>query len=287
MKVIKISAAVILVTAFASCGGGKISTTQKRSQPPEGYKLVWADEFEKDGAPDSASWKHEHGFTRNEEAQWYQPENAWCEKGHLIIEARREEMPNPNYKASSQNWRQKSKNIEYTSSSINTSGKRSWMYGRFEMRGKIDIQDGCWPAWWTLGVGGSWPSNGEIDIMEYYRRKLLANIATGTDKQYKAKWFSNTFNIDSLGGQAWAEKFHIWRMDWDENAIALYVDGTLLNKVELDKLVNADGTDINPFKQQHYMLLNFALGGMNGGDPTHTQFPRRFVVDYVRVYQKG
>jgi hypothetical protein len=34
------------------------------------------------------------------------------------------------------------------------------------------------------------------------------------------------------------------------------------------------------------MVLNLALGGMNGGDPSLTAFPNRFEVDYVRVYQK-
>ena len=76
-------------------------------------------------------------------------------------------------------------------------------------------------------------------------------------------------------------------MDWDENAIALYMDDQLLNKVELEKLVNKDGTNINPFKQPHYMLLDLAIGGNNGGDPAGTKFPNRFEVDYVRVYQKS
>jgi beta-glucanase (GH16 family) len=287
MKYLKFSSGIVLATMFAYCSGvSKQASSIPLDEAPQGYKLVWADEFNKNGLPDSTSWKHEIGFVRNEEAQWYQPENAWCENGMLIIEARREEKSNPLYKPNSNNWREKNQQIEYTSSSINTSGKYSWQYGRFEMRGKIDIQDGCWPAWWTLGVKGQWPSNGEIDIMEYYNKKLLANIATGTNQQYKAKWFANTFNIDSLGGQAWADKFHVWRMDWDEKAIALYVDDILLNKVALEQLVNVDGTNINPFKQPHYMLLDFALGGVNGGDPSKTQFPRKFVVDYVRVYQK-
>ncbi len=75
-------------------------------------------------------------------------------------------------------------------------------------------------------------------------------------------------------------------MDWDENAIALFVDDILLNRTSLDKLGNKDDTGINPFKQPHYMLLDLALGGMNGGDLTGTRFPNRFEVDYVRVYQK-
>ena len=75
-------------------------------------------------------------------------------------------------------------------------------------------------------------------------------------------------------------------MDWDENSIALFLDDVLLNRVELSKLVNKDGSGINPFQQPHYMLLNLAMGGMNGGDLGATLFPNRFEVDYVRVYQK-
>jgi beta-glucanase (GH16 family) len=153
------------------------------------------------------------------------------------------------------------------------------------MRAKIDISNGLWPAWWTLGNEKRWPGNGEIDIMEFYRGKLLANIAClGSDR--KAEWFSNRFSTDSMGGKKWADQFHIWRMDWDENGIALFVDGQLLNKVPIEKLENKDGSGFNPFKQPHYMLLDLAIGGDNGGDPSNTVFPNWFEVDYVRVYQK-
>jgi beta-glucanase (GH16 family) len=122
--------------------------------------------------------------------------------------------------------------------------------------------------------------------MEYYKGKLLANIAcVGSDR--KAEWYSKTQSVDSLGGRKWASQFHIWRMDWDETSIALFVDDQLLNRVELSKLYNKDGSNINPFQQPHYMLLNLAMGGMNGGDPGQTKFPNRFEVDYVRVYQKN
>lgn len=252
---------------------------------PVNYKLVWSDEFNVDGRPDSTKWKFERGFVRNEELQWYQQDNAWCENGLLIIEGRKENKPNPRFKAGSNDWRSKPETIQYTSSSINTSGKHSWQYGRFEMRGKIDISEGLWPAWWTLGVQGEWPSNGEIDIMEYYRGKLLANIAVGTGQRYKAKWYTTMKPVSELGGKQWASQFHIWRMDWNEKEIALYVDGILLNKVKMDQLHNRDSKGINPFKQPHYMLLNLAMGGENGGDPSNTAFPNRFEVDYVRVYQ--
>jgi beta-glucanase (GH16 family) len=261
------------------------ASTQK-AEKMDDYKLVWSDEFNNDGPPDTQNWRFENGFVRNEEVQWYQPDNARCEGGKLIIEGRKEEKPNPNYIPGSNEWKKQRKNIEYTSSSINTSGKHSWQYGRFIMRARIDVSPGLWPAWWTLGVNGKWPSNGEIDIMEYYSNKLLANIACGTHVPNKAEWFSKTKPVDSLGGSKWASEFHIWRMDWDENSIALYVDDSLMNKVELSKLVNKDGTGINPFKQPHYMLLNLAMGGKNGGELVNTKFPNRYEIDYVRVYQK-
>ncbi|HUZ57239.1 MAG TPA: glycoside hydrolase family 16 protein [Hanamia sp.] len=255
------------------------------AQSTSGYKLVWSDEFNTNGAPDSSNWTYENGFVRNHEFQWYQPRNARCENGILIIEAKKEEKLNPWYVAGSMDWRKNRDSIHYTSACLLSKGHHFWKYGRFIMRARIDISNGLWPAWWTLGVHERWPANGEIDIMEYYRNKLLANIAC-FGKNHNAEWFSNRFSIDSLGGKKWASKFHIWRMDWNQNFIALYVDDHLLNKVLLDSLVNKDESGFNPFKQPHYMLLNLAIGGANGGDPSQTSFPKKFEIDYVRVYQK-
>ena len=273
---------LLLAAVWCSCKTGKQTTVATTT---DGYKLVWADEFNNNGKPDTANWTYEQGFVRNEELQWYQPENASCTNGTLLIEAKKEEKPNPIFIAGTNNWRTGRPAIQYTSSCLLTRGKKSWQYGRFEMRGRIDISKGMWPAWWTLGVDKRWPGNGEIDIMEYYRGKLLANIAC-LGKDRKAEWYSNTFKTDSLGGTAWANKFHVWRMDWTEQFIALYIDDQLLNKVSLDALANKDGSGFNPFKQPHYMLLNLAMGGINGGDPSTTTFPQKFEVDYVRVYQK-
>ncbi len=256
-----------------------------KSQKSPGYKLVWADEFNKNGVPDSSNWTYENGFVRNHELQWYQPQNARCENGKLIIEAKRVAQLNPEYVAGSKDWRKIRDRIHYTSACLLTKGLHSWQYGRFFLRARIDISDGMWPAWWTLGMDKNWPANGEIDIMEYYRKILLANIAC-SDQNGNAHWFSNRFDMDSLGGEKWASQFHVWRMDWEEESITLYVDNQLLNSVPLDSLVNKDGSGFNPFKQPHYMLLNLAIGGDNGGDPSHTSFPKKFEIDYVRVYQK-
>ncbi|GAB2526740.1 glycoside hydrolase family 16 protein [Spirosoma aerophilum] len=250
------------------------------------WRLVWADEFDIDGAPDAKNWVFEKGFVRNNEHQWYQPENAFCKDGFLILEARREKRRNPTYKPNSENWNSRRPTIEYTSASMKTQDLHSWLFGRFEMRGRIDISPGMWPAFWTMGEAGEWPANGEIDIMEYYQNILLANVAWRDTKQYVPIWRSNKKPIDSFNDPDWSKKFHVWRMDWTERSIQLYVDDQLLNEVSLLETINKDGSAINPFRQPHFILLSLAVGGNNGGDPAKTKFPKRFEVDYVRVYQK-
>lgn len=257
-----------------------------KSKVAPDWQLVWADEFNIPGRPDAKNWTYETGFVRNQEAQWYQPENAWCEDGYLIIEGRREQKRNPDYQPNNANWKNNREYVAYTAASLTTKGLHQWQYGRWEMRGKIDIRSGLWPAFWTLGIAGEWPSNGEVDIMEYYRDSLLANVAWGTNKQYQAKWSTTKIAITSFQDSDWAQKFHIWRMDWDEKHIRLYVDDLLLNEVDVTQTINQDGSNKNPFHQPHYLLLNLAIGGTNGGDPSKTSFPVRFEVDYVRVYQK-
>ena len=104
------------------------------------YTLVWADEFNKDGPPDPCNWTCERGFVRNQELQWYQPDNARCENGLLIIEGRRERVPNPNYSPGSRDWRRKNEYAEYTSACLKTMRRHQWKYGRFEMRARIDTR---------------------------------------------------------------------------------------------------------------------------------------------------
>jgi len=277
---------IVFSTWLLTACNHRVTGDKSAEKGKDGYSLVWADEFNKAGRPDSSNWNYEQGFVRNEELQWYQPENANCNNGLLVIEARHESRPNPVYTAGSNNWKKKRATIDYTSACLISRGKKTWQYGLFEMKARIDISAGMWPAWWTLGVDKGWPANGEIDIMEYYRGKLLANIAN-LGKDRKPEWHSNTFKTDSLGGTAWASQFHVWRMDWTAEFIALYCDNILLNKVDLVLLENKDGSGFNPFKQSHYMLLNLALGGQNGGDLSGTIFPQKFEVDYVRVYQKN
>ena len=260
----------------------------------DGYRLVWHDEFDKDGPLNPADWGYENGFVRNQEAQFYQPENAVCKGGFLIIEARKESKPNPKYVAPATSVAGRGgtgwpnlPTIDITSASVNTRGKHEWTYGRFEIRAKIVVRSGSWPAVWTLGTSGGWPGNGEVDVMEYYRNTVLANVAWQGPSG--AAWNTGKTPLSTLPAD-WATKFHTWRMDWDEKAIRLFRDEVKVNEQELSQTVNAGGrgAGVNPFiNKPIYILLNQAIGGQSGGDYSGTEFPVFFHVDYVRVWQKA
>jgi arylsulfatase A-like enzyme/beta-glucanase (GH16 family) len=256
---------------------------------PEGYSLLWSDEFDKPGKPDPLYWVYEEGFVRNQELQWYQPDNANVRNGVLEIEGRRERVQNPDYEKDSKNWKTNRREAEYTSACVKTSGKFSFQYGIMEVRAKIDTSMGMWPAIWTLGVTRRWPGNGEVDQMEYFRHEGIAKIfanAAWAGPDGKIVWDVERIPFDNfLDAQPdWAERFHIWKMDWTEDYIRLYMDGQLLNEIDIKNAEYLDG--FNPFHQPQYILLNLAIGS-NGGDPSGTTFPRKYLVDYVRVYQKN
>lgn len=256
------------------------------------WKLVWSDEFNENGKPNPDFWSYEQGFVRNEELQWYQKNNAFCENGVLVIEGKKEQVRNPNYRRESKNWRENRQFAEYTSSSIKTQHKKEFLYGRIEVRAKIPVEAGSWPAIWTLGNNMPWPSCGEIDMMEYYlvnnKPAILANYAWGTDKPYIARWDDEKIPFSHFTGNNpnWIDEFHIWRMDWDKTIIRIYLDDILLNTVKLEETYNGViGNGENPFRQPHYILLNLALGS-KGGVPDPDNFPLRYEIDYVRVYQR-
>ncbi|MBL3655345.1 glycoside hydrolase family 16 protein [Fulvivirga sediminis] len=275
---------LVLTGFMLACKSNKPESIKEEN----GYRLVWSDEFNDDGKPDSANWSYEYGFVRNQELQWYQPENALCDKGSLIITARQEAVANDDYDPSSNNWKLNRRQADYTSACLHSRGKVTFKYGMLEVRAKIDTTQGLWPAIWTLGEEKPWPSNGEVDLMEFYRSEqrpvIMANAAWG-DHWSDVKWDSEKLPLKHFTDQksSWVNSYHIWKMIWTNQAIKLYLDDELLNEIDITKTLNSDG--YNPFHQPHYILLNLAVGS-NGGEPQLWKEPKIYQVDYVRVYAK-
>jgi beta-glucanase (GH16 family) len=203
----------------------------------------------------------------------------------LVIEARREQVPNPRFDADSGDWRRNRRVAEYTSASVKTRDRFEWTYGLLEVRAKIDARPGLWPAIWTLGSRGPWPRCGEVDVMEYYDHALQANACWARPGSRSPIWDSSKRPLQEFGDD-WADDFHVWRMWWDKESIRLTVDGHPLNTIDLQLVARETGVDRHPFRQPHFLLLNLAIGGTRGGDPASTAFPSQYLVDYVRVYQR-
>lgn len=277
------------------------ATTQEQAQAAanartarKGYKPIWNEEFDRDGLPDKNIWNFEKGFVRNHEDQWYQEGNAVQKDGCLVITGRKERRPNPDYEAGSREWGKQREYIEYTSSSLTTARKMDFLYGRIEVRAQIPCYSGSWPAIWMHGypeTAGEWPSSGEIDILEYYRDMTLANVVWASKERFVGNW--ETRHVPVTGYwmkrfEGWDTAFHTWRMDWDEEAIKLYLDDELITVCALSRTVNEGRWHRaeNPFHTPMYLMLNLALGSRTAGTIDDSRMPMEYRVDYVRVWQQ-
>ncbi len=261
-----------------------LSLLQAQNVKEHPYRLVWSDEFNYVGQPDSTKWDYERGFIRNKEPQWYQPENAHCDGQYLIIEARKERKKNPKYDPLSADWRSNREYAEYTSACLITLGKFEFTYGKVVMRAKIDIRKAMWPAFWMLGKNRGpvkWPACGEVDIMEFYRGNLLGNWFW--EGQHGAHINDVKIPVLARWGQDWANAFHECVLEWDKSTMRISVDGEQINVMDLSKTINYS-TKENPYHKPFYLLLNIALG-QGGEEIPDENLPASMLVDYVRVYQ--
>ena len=245
--------------------------------------LVWADEFDTNGAIDAAKWHHQTqlpqgGSWYNGEVQHYtnRIENSSVNNGFLDITAIKE------------NFTDQGQTKQYTSARLNS--KFAFTYGRVDVRAKLPFGDGTWPAIWTLGKninedGGywdnqygtvGWPACGELDIMEHGLHPTnQVSVAIHTPSSY-----GGTVNTSIQTLADVANNFHVYSMNWSPDQITFLIDG--VGFYTYNPAVKND--DTWPFYLEQYLLLNIAMGG-NGGaiDPNFSQ--SSMVIDYVRVYQ--
>ena len=248
----------------------------------DGLYYTWGDEFNIDGSVNEELWTFEEGFKRGNEPQNYVKgiDNAIVVDGRLLITAKKERRKNPNYDPTSGDYRMNWEYGEYTSASMNGNQKRFFLFGRTEVRAKIDPSSGSFPAIWTCGNNKEWPLNGEIDIMEFYihngEQSLTSNFAAGKKQPWEAIWNSRWTPLSyyELKDPDWIKKYHVYRMDWDEKEIKLYVDDELRNSIKVEEFLN------------QYMWLNLALKDQGRGIDLSETKNIQFEVDYFRLYQK-
>ncbi len=244
-----------------------------------GCVLVWEDNF--DGTEvDLSKWTFQLGDGSevglpggwgNNELQYYQPENATVSGGFLTITAKEESVGG----------------LNYTSSRMRSLGKGDWTFGRMEMRAKMPIGQGLWPAYWMLSsdtsIYGTWAASGEIDIMEYLGNepdKIFGTI------HYGASFPGNVFSSTdvTLPSGTFNDDFHDFAIEWEFGEIRWYLDG--VQYASRDNWFSTGGPFPAPFDVDFHLLLNLAVGGNLPGPPdASTVFPQEFVIDYVRVYQ--
>jgi beta-glucanase (GH16 family) len=235
------------------------------------YSLVWSDEFN-GNALDGAKWAYEIGDGcpnlcgwGNNESQYYtsSPNNVKVDTGYLHIIAKEEQYQGSNY----------------TSGRIKTQGRYDFQYGKIEARIKMPVGQGIWPAFWMLGTNitaVSWPQCGEIDIMEHINSApdIHGTIHYNLNSSYNFIGQSTTCDVT---------QFQLYTVEWDEDDIKWFVNGTLFHQVNITNGMNSTEEFHNPF----FLLLNLAVGGnWPGGPNASTPSTSTMLVDYVRVYQK-
>ncbi len=238
-----------------------------------GEQLVWSDEFNYEGLPDSTKWSFNtggHGWGNNER-QFYtdkRKDNVQVQDGKLIIRAIKEEY----------------KNSKFTSARLTTRNKGDWKYGRVEVKAKLPKGRGIWPAIWMMpsrSEYGSWPKSGEIDIMEnvgYLPDSVYATVHTDSYNHVIGTQRTRGLLITDL-----STAFHVYTLQWKENKISIAIDGEVYFNFDNNKT----GSAAWPFDKEFFLILNIAVGGNWGGKKgvDESIFPQAMEIDYVRVYQ--
>jgi beta-glucanase (GH16 family) len=261
---------VLLITA--SCGHTKkITDTGK-------WKLIWNDEFNYKGLPDSTKWSYDtggHGWGNNEKQYYLERSvnNSFVRDGLLHIVALKRDF----------------ENLKYTSAKLTTYKKIGLQYGKIEVMARLPRGKGSWPAIWMLPESirtGSeqWPFCGEIDIMEHVGRDpnvIHTSLHSGLYNHVKGTQITHFDTMQNV-----FDDFHKYGIEWSEASIRFLIDDKLFFesfKGQGGRVTTNDGW---PFDKPYYLILNLAIGGNWGGEIDDTIFPNTLLIDYVRIYSR-
>lgn len=267
-----------IIALLASCrfNHDGHSDGKQISASEDSYQLVWSDEFDYSGLPDSSKWLYDtegndFGWGNNE-AQYYtegNEKNAFVKDGILSIVAYRENF----------------KDKEFTSARLVSNA--DWQYGKVEVKAKIPDGRGTWSAIWMMPGGwtfkdGNWPDIGEIDIMEHVGHDLGVVHASAHSKDYQ--WQTKTQQTATINIPDVNTTFHSYIMEWTPEVMKTYVDDSLYFIYQNEGL----GESKWPYDKPFYLILNLAVGGAWGSlqGIDKDAFPQTMEVDYVRIYQR-
>jgi beta-glucanase (GH16 family) len=220
------------------------------------YSLVWSDEFD-EATIDASKWNFETGGGGwgNAEQEYYQAKNATIANGNLVITVKQESVGGQNY----------------TSARMTTQNKETPTYGRIEARIKMPVGQGLWPAFWMLGNNinsVSWPTCGEIDIMEHINQDSLIHGSLHWNGGNTSQPTTST-----------PSNYHVYAVEWDANEVRFYVDST--------KYDTEQTSAVPAFQLPFFIILNVAAGGNWPGQTIdNSKLPISMYVDYVRVYKQ-
>ena len=276
-----------LLLCALGCGKDDASTVEptgpeEPSVTKYGMTLVWEDEFDYDGAVDANKWHHQvipimGSSWANNEQQHYtnSQENSYVSEGTLKIVAKKEQY---NYGGNTKS---------YTSARLNT--KYKFQYGRIDISAKLPVEQGTWPAFWTLGANidevgnyhgdtyGSvgWPACGEIDIMEqngWDKDYLIGHLHWGNMQTNQYQNEGETKRVQNT-----STEFNLYSLVWTKDEIRILFNDQVFFIREIDNTM--------PYRFPQYVLFNIAMGGNLGGTIPSNFTSATMEVDYIKIYQ--
>lgn len=269
----------LLFASFIFCCINVFSQ-EKENNNGKNWKLIWQDEFN-GKTLDKSKWNVlTRETSKHNELQYYIPDEVYLKDGSLVIRSSKRDFGSQHY----------------TSGRLDTKDKLAITYGRIEIRGKLPVGKGMWPAYWLYPQNRDWPMEytmleavaagkeslipeyrpwySEIDIMEFLGHE--PKIFYGTLHYYTFKGEKKTSSVTYPADFSFGDDFHLFTLEWEPGAIRWFIDNKLVH-------TSTDGIPHSP----HYLILNTAVGGAWPGNPDSTTvFPAFHKIDYVRVYQR-